>query len=679
MPFRSRMGKKAYPTLKLVAKKIQLVLKSRRIGTALFPERSWMSLAVCSPTSHDLHLFHEGNLFHSYRMLGAHLEENEGVSGVRFSVWAPQAKQVAVAGDFNNWSGADHLMQQLADSGGIWSVFIPELGEGSIYKYEITGADGRKRLKSDPYAFFSELRPHTASVVARLDKFTWSDSRWIRKQAKEPVFKRPINVYELHLGSWKYIENEIFFTYEEYANELVSYVLEMGYTHIELLPLTEHPFDRSWGYQTTGYFSATSRYGRPEQLMYLINRCHMNGIGVLVDWVPGHFCKDDHGLRLFDGSPLFEHPDPHISEKHGWGTLGFDFSKPEVVSFLVSSAIFWMDVYHVDGIRVDAVASMISLAFDRPPETAPRNMYGGIENLDALAFLKKLNKAVFQFFPNALMMAEDSSDWPLVTAPVHAGGLGFNYKWNMGWMNDVLTYMQKDTIHRKHHHNLLTFSIMYAYAENYMLPFSHDEVVHGKRSLLNKMPGDYWHKFANLRLLYGYMAAHPGKKLLFMGGEFGQFDEWKDMEDLDWELLEYEKHAQIHQYVKSLNTLYQKEKALWQQDHKPDGFMWIDADNREQSVLSFIRRSENEDEQILVVCNFTEREYADYRVGVPELGLYREILNSDAAPYGGRGLVNKSRIQSKPEPFHGQPFSIRMVLPPLAAVWFKHKRNRKGT
>lgn len=638
-----------------------------------------MRLSICGPTAHDLHLFHEGNLYHSYRMLGAHLEGLNGISGVRFTVWAPHAKQVGIAGGFNNWDGSNHPMERLQPSGGVWTAFIPGLGEGDLYKYEITGRDGQKRLKSDPYAFFSELRPHTASIVARLDKFVWSDAAWRRKQAKQSILNRPMNVYEVHLGSWKYIENEVFFTYEEYAEDLVRYVLEMGYTHIELLPLTEHPFDRSWGYQSTGYYSATSRYGRPEQLMYFINHCHENGIGVILDWVPGHFCKDDHGLRLFDGSPLYEHEDPNIAEKQGWGTLGFDFSKPEVISFLISNAIFWMEVYHIDGIRADAVASMISLAFDRSPDQAPRNAYGGFENLDALSFLKKLNKAVFHYFPGALMIAEDSSDWPLVTAPVHIGGLGFNYKWNMGWMNDVLKYMQKETVHRKHHHNLLTFSLMYAYSENYVLPFSHDEVVHGKRSLLNKMPGDYWQKFANLRLLYGYMAAHPGKKLLFMGGEFGQFDEWKDMEDLDWELLAYEKHGNIRHYVKSLNAIYMKEKALWQLDHHPDGFRWIDADNADQSVLSFVRKSAAGDEMILAVCNFTERAYPDYRIGVPSPGTYREILNSDAAEFGGSGMGNRARLPSENVAFHGFPDSIRMALPPLAAVWFKHKTKRKGT
>ncbi|WP_438445685.1 1,4-alpha-glucan branching protein GlgB [Gorillibacterium sp. sgz5001074] len=636
-------------------------------------------MAVCNPTSHDLYLFHEGNLFHSYRTFGAHLETADGRAGVRFTVWAPHAVRVAVAGNFNGWDGSLHGMELLPESGGVWSLFIPELGEGDVYKYEITGADGRTRLKSDPYAFHSELRPHTASVVARLDQHQWGDAKWRRRTAKSPVFKQPVNVYEVHLGSWKYIENEVFYTYEEYARDLVEYVKEMGYTHIELLPLTEHPFDRSWGYQATGYYSATSRYGKPEQLMSFIDHCHQNGIGVLIDWVPGHFCKDDHGLRLFDGSPLYEHPDPNISEKTGWGTLAFDFSKPEVVSYLISNAVFWMDVYHVDGIRVDAVASMMSLCFDKSPDTAPRNMYGGFENLDALAFIKKMNKAVFQYFPNALMVAEDSSDYPLVTAPVHVGGLGFNYKWNMGWMNDVLKYMQKETVHRKHHHNLLTFSLMYAYSENYLLPFSHDEVVHGKKSLLNKMPGDYWQKFANLRLLYAYMMGHPGKKLLFMGGEFGQFDEWKDMEDLDWELLEYEKHQQMHGYVKQLNAVYAKEKALWEQDHHPNGFQWIDADNSGQSVLSFIRWSGSGEEHIVAVCNFTERVYHNYRIGVPAVGLYREILNTDLTPFGGSGQTNKARIQSMEEPLHGQPASISFTLPPLGAVWFKHKSNtRKG-
>lgn len=636
-------------------------------------------MAVCNPTSHDLYLFHEGNLFHSYRTFGAHIMTVEGKPGVRFTVWAPRAAQVAVAGDFNGWDGAGHVMERIAESGGVWTLFVPELGEGTVYKYEITGADGMKRLKSDPYAFHSELRPNTASIVARLDTFDWDDAKWRRKSAKSPVFKQPVNIYEVHLGSWKYIENEVFYTYEEYARDLVEYVKEMGYTHIELLPLTEHPFDRSWGYQATGYFSATSRYGKPEQLKYFVNHCHQNGIGVLVDWVPGHFCKDDHGLRLFDGSPLYEHPDPNLSEKHNWGTLGFDFSKPEVVSYLISNAMFWMDVYHVDGIRVDAVASMMSLSFDKSPESAPRNMYGGFENLDALSFIKKMNKAVFQYFPHALMIAEDSSDWPLVTAPVHVGGLGFSYKWNMGWMNDVLKYMQKETVHRKYHHNLLTFSLMYAYSENYILPFSHDEVVHGKKSLLNKMPGDYWQKFANLRLLYAYMLGHPGKKLLFMGGEFGQFDEWKDMEDLDWELLEYEKHGQMHGFVKQLNAVYTKEKALWENDHHPEGFQWIDADNAEQSVLSFIRWNGSGDEHIVAVCNFTERVYHNYKIGVPASGLYREILNTDLTEYGGSGQTNKARIQSAEEPLHGQPCTLSFTLPPLGAVWFKHKSTtRKG-
>lgn len=635
-------------------------------------------MSVCSPSEHDLYLFHQGSLHHSYRMLGAHPATVDEKSGVRFSVWAPTAQEIVVAGDFNHWNGQEHRMEKVEGSGGIWTLFIPDLGEGTIYKYEITGFDGHKRMKSDPYAFYSELRPDTASIVYNLDKFEWNDAKWCRKQLKQPIFNRPMNIYEVHLGSWKYIENEIFFSYEEYADELVQYVMTMGYTHIELLPLTEHPFDRSWGYQTTGYYSATSRYGKPEQLMYLVNHCHQNNIGVILDWVPGHFCKDDHGLRLFDGSPLYEHHDPDIAEKRGWGTLGFDFSKPEVVSFLISNAIFWMDVYHIDGIRVDAVASMISLSFDRPEESAPRNIYGGHENLDALAFLKRLNKAVFHHYPAALMIAEDSSDWPLVTAPVHAGGLGFNYKWNMGWMNDILRYMQQETVHRKHHHNQLTFSIMYTYSENYVLPFSHDEVVHGKKSLLNKMPGDYWQKFANLRLLYGYMHAHPGKKLLFMGSEFGQFDEWKDIEDLDWEILEFDKHREMHHYVKALNAIYLKEAALWQQDHQPQGFQWLDADNAEQSILSFIRWNESGDEHIVAVCNFTERTYPDFRVGVPVLGYYRELLNSDLEEFGGSGQTNKSRMKSEAISFHGQPNSLAIVLPPLAAVWFKHKSSRKG-
>ncbi len=630
------------------------------------------------PTAHDLHLFHEGNLHHSYRMMGAHPAQENGVTGVRFTVWAPHAKEVGISGDFNGWTADCHLMEPLLDSGGMWTLFVPGLEEGAVYKYRITGPDGRRFLKSDPYAFFSELRPRTASVVKSLEGFRWNDTRWRRKQEKEPVYAKPLNIYEVHLGSWKYIENEVFYTYEEYAQELVEYVKEMGYTHIELLPLTEHPFDRSWGYQATGYYSATSRYGQPEQLMFFINHCHENGIGVLLDWVPGHFCKDDHGLRLFDGTPLFEHPDPDIAEKRGWGTLGFDFGKPEVLSFLISNAIFWMDVYHVDGLRVDAVASMIDLAFDRDKAAAPRNAYGGNENLDALGFLKRLNKAVFQYFPGALMVAEDSSDWPMVTAPVHAGGLGFNYKWNMGWMNDVLRYMQLQPAERRHRHHLMTFSMMYAYAENYVLPFSHDEVVHGKKSLLNKMPGSYEEKFANLRVLYAYMAAHPGKKLLFMGSEFGQFDEWKDMEDLDWELVGYPMHGKTRHYVRSLNAIYMKEKAMWQQDHSPGGFQWIDADNAEQSVMSFVRWNKAGDELILAVLNFRETGYPEYRIGVPDAGIYRELLNSDAEEFGGSGGKTRSRLTTEAVPFHGQPCSIRIALPPFSALLFKHKVAAKG-
>jgi len=635
-------------------------------------------LAASCPTSHDLYLFHEGNLFHSYRMMGAHPGEEDGLEGVRFTVWAPNAREVRLAGDFNGWNGTDHRLHVLEESGGVWTGFFPGIAEGALYKYQITGPDGHTRLKSDPYAFRSELRPQTASMVAKLDRYHWQDEAWQKKRKKASIFQKPMNIYEVHLGSWKYIETEVFHTYEEYAADLVGYVVKMGYTHIELLPLAEHPFDRSWGYQATGYFSATSRYGTPEQLMYFIDLCHQNDIGVIMDWVPGHFCKDDHGLRLFDGSPLYEHEDPNLSEKRNWGTLSFDFSKPEVVSFLVSNAIFWMEVYHVDGIRVDAVASMINLNFDKGEHEHIRNSYGGSENLDAIAFLKKLNKAVFQYFPNALMIAEDSSDWPLVTAPVHVGGLGFNYKWNMGWMNDMLRYMQKETVHRRYHHNLITFSLMYTYSENFILPFSHDEVVHGKRSMLHKMPGDYWQKFANLRLLYGYMMAHPGKKLLFMGSEFGQFDEWKDMEDLDWELLGFEKHAQMHEYVQALNALYKKEKCLWQLDHDPAGFRWIDADNSEQSIVSFIRAGLSEDEHIVVICNFTERVYGDYRIGVPSEGIYKEIWNSDKEGFGGSHVVNTARVEAEPVPMHGQPASIRIALPPLAAVWFKWKSNRKG-
>lgn len=622
------------------------------------------------PEPDDLYLFHEGNLFRSYRMLGAHTGTWDGVDGVRFTVWAPHAREVRVVGDFNNWDGSAHIMRRVS-TWGVWTLFIPEVSEGEYYKYEILTSQGTLIYKADPYGFWAELKPGTASRIYNLDGFKWSDDAWQEKKRNTPVYHAPMNIYEVHLGTWKKREDGSYYTYRELADELVSYVAEMGYTHIELMPLAEHPYDRSWGYQATGYYSVTSRFGTPKDFMYFVDCCHAAGIGVIMDWVPGHFVKDEHGLRQFDGEPLYEYLDEARAEKPEWGTLSFDFTKPEVVSFLISNALFWFDMYHIDGLRVDAVASLLYLNFGKPREQWVKNEHGGDENTEAIAFLKKLNHTVFSAYPDALMMAEDSSAWPLVTAPVHAGGLGFNYKWNMGWMNDMLKYMEMDPFFRGGNHQLLTFSFMYTHAENYVLPLSHDEVVHGKRSLLNKMPGDYWQKFANLRVLYGYMMSHPGKKLLFMGGEFGQFDEWKDLEDLDWEMLGYESHNSMHRYVKDLNHLYLAEASLWELDHSPEGFSWIDPNDQKQSVTTFMRKSKKPEDTLIIVNNFTPVYHERYRIGVPFSGEYVERFNSDAGEYGGSGKLNAGRLKTDGLSWHYQPDSLHISLPPLSTVIFK--------
>ncbi len=619
------------------------------------------------PTEHDVHLFHEGRLYESYKTFGAHLQEEGGVKGTRFSVWAPHASKVSVIGDFNNWNGNKHEMEKVNEEG-IWSLFVPELGEKELYKYEIHTAYGQVLLKADPYAFYSEVRPNTASVIYNIEGYKWNDQKWFRNKKKKNVYAEPVSIYELHFGSWKKKEDGTFYTYAELAELLIPYVLEHNFTHIEIMPLVEHPYDRSWGYQGTGYYSPTSRYGTPQELMYFIDQCHQNGIGVLLDWVPGHYCKDAHGLYMFDGQPVYEYQDPHVQENPVWGTANFDLGKPEVRSFLISNALFWMKYYHVDGFRVDAVANML---YWKAGGQFQKNEY-------AVAFLQKLNEAVFTEDPTVLMIAEDSTDWPLVTAPTYEGGLGFNYKWNMGWMNDILKYMECEPEHRKYIHDKVTFSLLYAYSENFVLPLSHDEVVHGKKSLLNKMPGDYWRKFAQLRLLYGYFMTHPGKKLLFMGGEFGQFDEWKDLEDLDWNLQDFEMHRLMQKYYKELSALYKRSKPLWQLDHTHEGFQWIDADNRDQSIFSFIRKGEKEDDLLVVVCNFTEKVYTDYKVGVPAFANYNEILNSDAVEYGGSGQINKKRLKTIQKPYHNQPCHVEMTIPPFGVSILRPVKTRKG-
>ena len=610
----------------------------------------------------DIYLFHQGNNFYSYQMLGAHLTEE----GAVFSVWAPNAREVSVVGDFNDWKNKEDCMERIS-SHGIWSVFVPDAKEGDNYKYRIIGYYGQKQYKADPYGFYSEVRPHTASKIYDLNKYSWDDEQWLETRRESDILKEPINIYEVHLGSWKKKEDGSFYNYREIAHQLAEYVKQMGYTHVELMPINEHPFDRSWGYQITGYYSVTSRYGDPDDFKYFVDYLHQEGIGIILDWVPGHFCKDDHGLREFDGTPLYEYSDSRKAEKEEWGTLTFDFKSNEVQSFLISNAVFWFEEYHIDGIRVDAVASMLYLNFGREDQNLVTNEYGGTENLEAISFLKKLNKTIFNFFSGALMIAEESSEWPLVTAPPEDGGLGFNYKWNMGWMNDMLEYMEMDPVYRKWHHNLITFSMFYAFSENFLLPVSHDEVVYGKKSLLNKMPGDYWQKFANFRVFMGYMITHPGKKLLFMGSEFAQYDEWKDTEQLDWQLLEYEKHAQAQHYIKELNNFYRENELLWKHDHNQGCFAWIDADNSEQSVVSFLRKKSEGEEFLLVVCNFTPEYHGNFRIGVPVLTDYDEILNSDREEYGGSGKTNDV-ISAERKSFHGRPFSIEVRLPPLAVI-----------
>lgn len=624
-------------------------------------------MVTTHPTDYEVHLFHEGSLYESYQAFGAHITTEDGIEGTRFSVWAPHAKSVSVVGEFNDWSSESHVMEKLNPEG-IWSLFIPSIGQGELYKYAIQTKDNRVLLKADPYAFFSELRPHTASIVHTLGQYKWNDEKWMRAKKRKKIFEEPMAIYELHFGSWKLKEDGSFYSYREMAEELIPYVLDHQFTHIEIMPLVEHPYDRSWGYQGTGYYSPTSRYGKPEDLMYFIDCCHEHGLSVILDWVPGHYCKDAHGLYMFDGEPTYEYTDIHVRENPIWGTANFDVGKPEVQSFLISNALFWMKYYHVDGFRVDAVANMLYW-----------NANGQFQKNElAVSFLQKLHEAVFAYDPNVLMIAEDSTDWPLVTAPTYEGGLGFNYKWNMGWMNDVLKYMECEPEHRKHLHDKITFSLLYAYSENFVLPLSHDEVVHGKKSLLNKMPGDYWRKFAQLRLLCGYFMAHPGKKLLFMGGEFGQFDEWKDLEDLDWDLHEFEMHHLMNHYFKELMTLYRNSKPFWQLDHTHEGFEWIDADNREQSIFSFIRKGKKEDDILVIICNFTEHVYENYRVGVPSFNSYAEILNSDGTQYGGSGQINEKRIKTIHEPYHNQPAYIEMKIPPFGIAILKPAKTRKG-
>lgn len=647
--------------------KLKVIYSSRNIQEFYDP---YTFLPIMS--SYDLHLFAEGKNYFIYKKLGAHRMIINNISGVYFAVWAPNAKRVSVVGNFNNWDGRRHPMRVLGGAG-VWELFIPGLQEGELYKYEIKTKEGTVLVKSDPYGYFSEVRPKTASIVCNLEGYNWGDSKWMSERPGRNLHQQPVSIYEVHLGAWRrrLEKGDRFLTYRELAHELVDYVKEMGFTHIELLPIAEHPFDGSWGYQVTGYFAPTSRYGKPEDFMYFVNHCHRNGIGVILDWVPGHFPKDAHGLAWFDGTALYEHLDPRKGEHKEWGTLTFNYSRNEVRNFLISNALFWFEKYHIDGVRVDAVASMLYLDYSRQEGEWIPNKYGGRENLEAIDFIREFNEVVYKYHPGIMTIAEESTAWPSVSRPTYLGGLGFGFKWNMGWMHDTLKYITKEPIHRKYHQGDLTFSLLYAFHENFILPLSHDEVVHGKRSLLDKMPGDFWQRFANLRALYGFMFGHPGKKLLFMGGEIGQWTEWNCNHSIEWHLLQYEPHQKLQRFVKDLNHLYRGEPALYEVDFEYTGFEWIDFHDTDNSVISFLRRGRNPDDIVIFVCNFTPAPRKFYRIGVPRHGFYRELLNSDSEKYGGSNMGNGGGVLAVPLPWQFRPYSVELVLPPLSVLILK--------
>ena len=618
-----------------------------------------------------LYLFHEGSNSNAYEYFGSHRKNKNTVV---FRVWAPDAKNVSVTGDFNDWSQTENPMKPLKNSGGVWEAEIKNIKPYDMYKYCITAADGRTLMKCDPYGFHMETRPGTATKYYEIDDcYEWHDEKWVEGRNGKNIYESPVNIYEIHAGSWKQYDDGNFYSYRALADALVPYVKKMGYTHIEFMPLTEYPFDGSWGYQVTGYFAATSRYGEPKDLMYLVDKCHENGIGVILDWVPAHFPKDANGLYEFDGGPLYEYSDPRKGEHYGWGTRVFDFGKNEVRSFLMSSASFWLKKYHLDGIRIDAVASMLYLDYDRKDGEWVPNKNGGNENLEAVEFLQKLNENIFRDFPYAMMIAEESTSWPMVTKPVFSGGLGFNFKWNMGWMNDILRYFSLDGFFRKYNHDCITFSMFYAFSENFVLPISHDEVVHGKKSLIDKMPGSYDEKFAGVRAFLGYMMAHPGKKLMFMGQEFGQFIEWNYEKGLDWLLLDYPKHRALQNYFKKINEFYKANPAFWQIDYSWEGFSWISSDDKDNSVIAF-RRIDEKGKEIIVVCNFTNVERCDYRIGIPKKGAYKIVFNSDDVDFGGEGKGNKGKLKTELINMHGFEQSISLDLPPMSAIYIKKTR-----
>ncbi len=621
-------------------------------------------------TDFDIYLFNMGDNHRIYEKLGAHYAEVNGIGGVQFAVWAPSARSVSVIGNFNNWDRRFHAMRVLGSSG-IWEIFIPGLPEGELYKFHVKTQQGFVLDKTDPYGTEMELRPQTAARVNFLDGYTWNDSQWMEARASTDQLNKPMSVYEVHLGSWRLKDDGEWLTYTEAAEALVAYVKKIGYTHIELMPIQEHPYDGSWGYQVTGYFAPTSRFGTPQEFMYFVDYCHQNGIGVLLDWVPAHFPKDIHALGLFDGTHVYEHADPRKGEHMDWGTYIFNYGRSEVKNFLISNALFWLEKFHIDGLRIDAVASMLYLDYSRKEGEWIPNQYGGRENLEAVEFIKYLNSVVHRYYPGVLTIAEESTAWPGVTHALEHGGLGFDLKWNMGWMHDMLEYFSKDPIYRRFHHRNLTFTLIYAFSERFMLPISHDEVVHGKRALLDKMPGDAWQKFANLRLLYALMFGFPGKKLLFMGCEFGQWREWNFESSLDWHLLEHESHQGVSRLVQDLHSLYSAERSLFEMDFAYSGFEWIDFSDEANSIISFERKTADGSESIITIFNFTPVPHHGYRIGVSRPGFYEEILNSDGSVYGGSNVGNAGKVTAEEIPHHNRDYSIVLTLPPLGALYFK--------